>query len=748
MASSRDEKRVDLVATDGISRVADAAADSLDAIPDKVTTTLDATDNITADVGSIRQRLAGLADEDVRVVLTARADQLQREVGRSLTALRNLDRYDDEEIRIRIEARDGAKAKLEAVQAEIRDLDGETATVDVKPGSGFDDLTGRLDSLPGKLGDLAGTLGGLAGPAAIGGIVTALAGAADHAADLAISAQTTATLTGDTVEDASRLQAVWATSGADVNDLNDIMLQLNGVLQTTPEIARQLGVNLGDGRTVGQRFVEVVDLLRGSTLGAAEKAQLMSQAFGEEGVRQVAALTSSIDGPLQAAVDEVADTRVITPADVAAAADLKRDTAALKGSFDAAATSVGQGMIPLLTQATSLVGELAKGLPGGDQQSIFNVFGSDKSRADMADTVAAAHGAITAVTDWTKINEGAARAASAQADLFDPLTVALDDTADAYDRSHTSGSAWMDLSDRAAEQNQRIADLMTEQSKAIVDALEAEADALNGQVDAATSAADAQLTVNDAMTAFADTLKDSESTVSDRQKAAIDLAKSTQDLHDKQAAANGVIRTSTERLDDQNQSLLATARTADGPARDAILAYTADLNDIDPLVETQIKAAIDAGDLDTANRLLAEASAPRTAAVKADADTAAAATEMAELAKPRTSTVTANVVVNGVRNLGGGKFQLANGIVVQSVPPPAAGGGESAPGVTPFGPGAPAVPAAAAIGGGGMSATVGVTAVVPAVTVNVNTAVIGNRFDVARAVRGATRDGIRLAGRR
>ena len=74
-------------------------------------------------------------------------------------------------------------------------------------------------------------------------------------ADAAIEARVTADLTGATIEDASRLQAVWKQSGADVNDLNDVLLQMNGVLQTSPEKAKQLGVNLQDGADIGSRFV-------------------------------------------------------------------------------------------------------------------------------------------------------------------------------------------------------------------------------------------------------------------------------------------------------------------------------------------------------------------------------------------------------------------------------------------------------------------------------------------------------------
>ena len=105
---------------------------------------------------------------------------------------------------------------------------------------------------------------------------------------------------------------MWKQSGADINDLNDVLLQMNGVLQTSPDLAKQIGVNLKDGADVGSRFVEVVGKIQSSTLGASEKAQLMSQMFGEEGVRQVAKLTASIDGPLSSAIENVSEAQIIS----------------------------------------------------------------------------------------------------------------------------------------------------------------------------------------------------------------------------------------------------------------------------------------------------------------------------------------------------------------------------------------------------------------------------------------------------
>ena len=41
--------------------------------------------------------------------------------------------------------------------------------------------------------------------------------------------------------------------------MNYVLLQMNGVLQQNPQLAKQLGINLNDGKDIAGRFVEVVD---------------------------------------------------------------------------------------------------------------------------------------------------------------------------------------------------------------------------------------------------------------------------------------------------------------------------------------------------------------------------------------------------------------------------------------------------------------------------------------------------------
>lgn len=171
----------------------------------------------------------------------------------------------------------------------------------------------EADKLDTKFGNL--DLGSIAGPAALAGA----AGLAKSYGDAAIDAQVLADLTGSTVEEASRLQTVFKnTADGDANDLADIILQMNDVLSESPDIVTDLGIEFESSGNSVADFLNLVDLINESELTAQEKAKVLGELFGEEGVRQVQKMISTV-GDLETAVEDVPDAAVITAADVARA---------------------------------------------------------------------------------------------------------------------------------------------------------------------------------------------------------------------------------------------------------------------------------------------------------------------------------------------------------------------------------------------------------------------------------------------
>lgn len=305
---------------------------------------------------SAGRKLDQLTGKDRRIVLQYQADALEREIGRTERSLRNIESLTDEEIQVRIGARDAASAQLDQVRQELRQLDGSTATVRVES-PGLQGLLSQLDDLPGRFGSAGGSIAAsLRTPAAAAAALTAgLVAAGNSAANTALLVSDIARLTGSTTEEASALFAVWRRGGGDANDLLDVLAQMAGVLADDAEIADRLGVNLADGANLAERFVQVVDSVGEATDDAAERAVLMSRVFGEEGARQVNALIGRVD-ELGAAIDDVPAGQLITDDDVSRAKDWNRELAAAEANVRGLGNTVGFASLEVLNVGLGALG--------------------------------------------------------------------------------------------------------------------------------------------------------------------------------------------------------------------------------------------------------------------------------------------------------------------------------------------------------------------------------------------------------
>jgi hypothetical protein len=89
------------------------------------------------------------------------------------------------------------------------------------------------------------------------------------------------------------------------------------------------------------------------------------------------------------------------------------------------------------------------------------------------------------------------------------------------------------------------------------------------------------------------------------------------------------------QADAQTAALLQAAAAASGPARAGILAYIAVLHNIPPDVFTEIQAAIRAGDIPRATKLIDDASKNRDTTIVVDADTSRARSAIASVINQR-----------------------------------------------------------------------------------------------------------------
>jgi hypothetical protein len=176
---------------------------------------------------------------------------------------------------------------------------------------------------------------------------------------------------------------------------------MNDVLADSPDLADELGINLNDGANGVDRMLGLLGQLNASQLSANEKARIMGQLFGEEGVRQIGKLLVMFPD-LEQAMDDVSDAQVIDDEDVEKMREFSAETAELRAQFMGWAAELSHIVTPAITGFfrelndgnDSLTGagiELALG------EEAFRDF--DRTMLDGLDTFEQVHAKVLEVTD-------------------------------------------------------------------------------------------------------------------------------------------------------------------------------------------------------------------------------------------------------------------------------------------------------------------------------------------------------------
>lgn len=368
----------------------------------------------------------------------------------------------------------------------------------------LDQVAKKADEVDGKkVGlDLSGLVGAGGGLAALGAGMGLLA---NNTADAAIEADNLARLTGDSVEQASRLNAVWKQGGAESKDLQDVLLQMNGVLATNADLAAELGVNLEDGATVGQRFEQVAAALD-KIPDAAKRSQIASQVFGEEGVRQYNALRGAV-GDLSEALEDVPSGSVFTDEDVEQARKMKAEFAELRAEAEGLAAEVGSRLLPVvnglidgfknvLNEAGSAGESLRSFLTGGGivsgseqlravEASIQAAKDYDQTLLDGLSTFEQVHAAVlehtgdlttanVVATEWANANREAEAAVSEHLEALRIGPTFFDQFADAFQTAVDTFKTAAEDIPRALERALSAAEERTEEFQTrVADAIQA-----------------------------------------------------------------------------------------------------------------------------------------------------------------------------------------------------------------------------------------------------------------------------------
>ena len=404
-----------------------------------------------------------------------------------------------EEFRVELTADNEISKEAKKAKADLDRIPDKIETTIDADTSGLDGITDKLGGLPGQLGEVGGALGSMAGPAALGGIAVAMFETANAAKDLALEAKTTADLTGSTVEDASKLQKLWGPTGADVNDLNDVLLQMNGALAQSPELASQLGINLNDGKDVTQRFVELTDKLAAGQLTAVQASQL----FGEEGVRQVGKLRT-VYGGLSDDLENMPPP--VDDAAVEKALEMERAMNELKATMQSIVTAVGQDLMGVFTEAAEAANNLVDALPGEAE----GAKGLAEGYMEWATGLGIIEKGLSGLNSLLGDNE---EEASKSVDVWGAFGRAMGDAVDfAKDAADGQG----EYADAVAETRSELEG----QVDAIYDAMAAEEELANAR----RAQADSGIAARDAQRDFMQQLVDSQAVLDDSESTLYDVA--------------------------------------------------------------------------------------------------------------------------------------------------------------------------------------------------------------------------------
>jgi hypothetical protein len=546
----------------------------------------------------------------------------------------------DTRLNVDLTATDNASNKIDRVADKADALERDPVEVEVDAdtsgfGSAIDGLSDKLGGLGGQAEGLASKFATPAGAAAA--IGAGLLMAADHAADVAIAADNLASLTGDSVENASRLNAVFAQAGVEGSDLQDIMLQMGGVLADNADLAAQLGINMNDGATVGERFKQVVSAVGTQFDDAGERSLVMARLFGEEGVRQVNTVIGAV-GDLDSALAAVPEGNVISEEEVERAREYKQNMAELKAEFAAFAASIGQVVLPALTGLADGFNGLFEGAEGVGQ-SIRGWFDGGAAQANRDAVQAFEDGrAAAAAFDMTlldgletfdQVREKVIAWAEANGHVEQSLDIA-NVVALQWNETQQAATAITEQATEAVEELATEEEILADRLGTAYEKLNAVVEAQESVTNARRAAADTTFALHDAERQFADqvasttedlttqdlSLLEVRASLESTASAAADVADKERQLAEETATANGYTLSAKEAQRAWNESMIESASALDGPMRQAVLNYIAQVNGIPPEKLTEILPFLDDGTLTEVEAQLAALARDRLAVVR------------------------------------------------------------------------------------------------------------------------------------
>jgi hypothetical protein len=472
----------------------------------------------------------------------------------------------------------------------------------------------------------------------------------------------------------------------------------------TPQVFHDLGVQIAyakDGSVdANQTFLNAVNALHNMT-DPAQRAAAATKLFGKSWQDMAEVIDMGAAG-LKQRLDDVQASKIVNDDQISQGYKFRDSLDNLKDAAEGLEIAVGEQLVPSLIQAADTVNALigpverAKNafdsftnIPGIKQ--IYENFAPWEQLPTRIHQVGAAFSAakdiittgaddINASVSPDLLNQWSAEASGAFKLAEGGLKGFTDEMSGHYVAVVQDASAFTDENNRKLYDSQAATKAATQAQADAADQLDRvnqklkeQADALKAQADAAQSSADSQIAANDALDAFNQSLatqdaaeqaaaaataqhgaasseaaaanRDLDGAIKGTRDSAISLANATVQHAQDQAAANGQTLSAVGALDMQNAALASTAAQARGPAKAAIESYIQSVNGIPDETMTEINAAIDRGDIATAEALIAQASRTRQTDINVDqVGAASAGSQIDSAARDRHTTIYVNSV--------------------------------------------------------------------------------------------------------
>lgn len=503
---------------------------------------------------------------------------------------------------------------------------------------GVDKAKGEISSLGGAGDSASGGIGKLGTAAVVGAEALIALGTKSILAfeDLGITVGKFSAATGISNKESSKLIEVAGDLGIGSDLLQKSVIKMTAGLGPAGDGLKEFGITAvknADGTTnLSETLIAATGVINGIK-DPLKRAEAQAAVFGK-GYGKMAELTTMSSDQLREALAGVSDAKIFDDEKVNKAKDLRTGFDSIKDSAENVLLIIGNALAPVVTKLAVILGDvLEKVSPlaeaiGGLLASALELIGP------LLEGVLKILGPI--IEGLSKLIEGVTKVVDGIHDAFTEDVTATVDMTGVKEAIKVQGEAKESAEDLAAAQEEEAAAAKEAEDahKALVKSLEENLKASQKLLNLNRAAADADFAVRDATDSYAQTLEDltgkieAASSSLREQKAAYrevvvsatELADRTVDLRVKQDEANGVTTTAAAKQDLWNQSMVKASAQASGPARQAIIDYIATANGIPAEKVTDIKAAVEAGDLAKAESLINGASRDRTAAVKVDVD--------------------------------------------------------------------------------------------------------------------------------